>query len=130
MVIKKLIDQNRLKKFKQVEVDMKCMQANFGGHGHSGFGDFAYFCLPSKRPKFPLVHGHQKIELPQKVMHVEVDMKCMQTNFGWCGFSGFEDIATFKNGQISILDHYCPWSSKNLIVRNRLNKFKQIEVDM
>ena len=63
---KNLINQNRLKKFKQVEVDMKCMQTNFGGRGHSGFGDFAYFCLPSKRPKFPLVHGHQKIELPQK----------------------------------------------------------------
>ena len=79
---KNLINQNRLKKFKQVEVDMKCMQTNFGGRGHSGFRYFAYFCLPSKRPKFPLVHGNQKIELPQKVMHVEVDMKCIQANFG------------------------------------------------
>ena len=33
-------------KFKQVEVDVKCMQTNFGGHDHYGFGDFAFFfCL-------------------------------------------------------------------------------------
>ena len=30
----------------QVEVDLKCMQTNFGGCGLSGFGDFAHFCLP------------------------------------------------------------------------------------
>ena len=27
----------------QIEVDVKCIQTNFGGHGHSGFRDFA--CL-------------------------------------------------------------------------------------
>ena len=32
----------------QVEVDVKCMQNNFGGRGFSGFGDFALFCFPSK----------------------------------------------------------------------------------
>ena len=37
----------------QVEVDLKCMETNFGGHGPSGFGDFAPFCLPSKLAKFP-----------------------------------------------------------------------------
>ena len=26
----------------QVEVDVKCMQTNFGGRGLSGFGDFAH----------------------------------------------------------------------------------------
>ena len=41
----------------------------------------------------------------KKFMHVEVDVKCMHTNFGGCGFSGFEDIFTFKNGQISLSDH-------------------------
>ena len=40
----------------------------------------------------------------KKFKQVEVDMKCMQTNFGWCGFSSFEDIATFKNDQISLSD--------------------------
>ena len=45
---------NRLKKFMQVEVDVKCMQTNFGGCGLSGFGDFALF---QKRPNFPFDHG-------------------------------------------------------------------------
>ena len=49
----------------QVEVDMKCMQTKFGGHGFSGFGDFATFqtCM-AKIPFGPwtIVHGGQKIE--------------------------------------------------------------------
>ena len=36
---KNLIDQNRLKKFIQVGVDVKCMHTNFGGRDLSGFGD-------------------------------------------------------------------------------------------
>ena len=47
---KNLIDRNRLKKFMQVEVNMKCMQANFGGRGLSVFGDFAPF---QKWPNLP-----------------------------------------------------------------------------
>ena len=38
----------------QVEVDMKCMQTNFGGHGYSGFQSYGSFCLPSKMVK---IHG-------------------------------------------------------------------------
>ena len=38
---KNLIDRNRLKKFVQVEIDVKCMHTNFGGHGLSAFGDIA-----------------------------------------------------------------------------------------
>ena len=38
----------------QVEVDMKCMQTNFGGHGFSGFGVMAPFCLVSKTVKISL----------------------------------------------------------------------------
>ena len=41
----------------------------------------------------------------KKFMQVEVDVKCMHTNFGGHGFSSFGDIATFKNGQISLSDH-------------------------
>ena len=41
----------------------------------------------------------------KKFMQVEVYVKCMNTNFGGRGFSGFEDIATFKNDQISLSDH-------------------------
>ena len=36
---KNLIDQNQLKKFMQVGVDVKCMHTNFVGRGYSGFGD-------------------------------------------------------------------------------------------
>ena len=51
---------------------MKRMQTNFGGHGLSGFGVMAPFCLPSKQPNFPfgpwaIVHGGQKIESAQKI---------------------------------------------------------------
>ena len=36
---KNLIDRNRLKKFMQVVIDVKCMCTSFGGRGLSGFGD-------------------------------------------------------------------------------------------
>ena len=48
-------------------------------------------------------------------MHVEVDVTYMHTNFGGRDLSGFGDIGTFKNGQISPLTHGL-MSSKNLIV--------------
>ena len=38
---KNLIDQNRLKKFMQVDIDVTCMYTNFGGCALSGFGDTA-----------------------------------------------------------------------------------------
>ena len=41
----------------------------------------------------------------KKFMQVGIDAKCMQTNFGGCSLSSFGDIATFKNGQISLSDH-------------------------
>ena len=40
---KNSIDQNRLKKFMQVVIDVKYMHTNFSGHGLSGFGDIATF---------------------------------------------------------------------------------------
>ena len=36
---KNSIDQNRLKKFMQVGIDVKFMHTNFDGRGLSGFGD-------------------------------------------------------------------------------------------
>ena len=41
----------------------------------------------------------------KKFMQVGIDVKFIHTNFGGCGFFGFGDIATFKNGQISLLTH-------------------------
>ena len=40
---KNLIDQNQLKKFIQVEIDVKFMHTNFGGCGLSAFGNIATF---------------------------------------------------------------------------------------
>ena len=55
-------------------------------------------------------------------MQIGIDVKFMHTNFGRCGLSSFGDIATFKNGQISLSGHglYSPWSWKNLIDQNQL----------
>ena len=62
---KNSIDRNRLKKFMQVGIDVKCIYTNFDGCGLSSFGDIATF---QKRPNFPfeawtIVHGHGKIQL-------------------------------------------------------------------
>ena len=75
-----------------MEVDVKCMQTNFGGCGLLSFRDFAPFYWPSKTAKFSFqtmdyyyiqefgllalvkfvvglfpVHKGQKIELAQKI---------------------------------------------------------------
>ena len=70
--------------------------------------------LPSKTAKFPfqpmdyspwssknLINRNQL----KKFMQVGIDVKFTHTNFGGCGLSGFGDIATFKNGQISLSTH-------------------------
>ena len=41
----------------------------------------------------------------KKFMQVCADVTCMHTNFGGRDLSGFGDIATFKNGQISLSTH-------------------------
>ena len=41
----------------------------------------------------------------KKLMHVGIDVTCMHTNFGGRDLSSFGDIATFKNGQISLSGH-------------------------
>ena len=40
---KNSMDQNQLKKFMQVGIDVRCMHTNFGGCYLSGFGDTATF---------------------------------------------------------------------------------------
>ena len=70
--------------------------------------------LPSKTVKFPLrpmdyspwssKNLIDRNEL-KKFMQVGIDVKFIHTNFGGCGLSGFGDIATFKNGQISLSTH-------------------------
>ena len=105
-----LIIWNRLKKIMQVEVNVLCMHTNFDGCRHSGFLRYCYF---QKRPNFPfrpwtismVIKKFNLLELAQKIMQVEVNVLSMHTNFDGCRHFGFEDIATFKNAQISLSDH-------------------------
>ena len=94
----------------QVGVDVKCMHTNFSGRALPGFGDIAI----SKMAKFPFLTmdyspWSSKNSIDQnwlkKFMQVGIDVTCMHTNFGGYGLSSFGDIATFKNGQISLSDH-------------------------
>ena len=103
---KNLIIWNQLKKFMQVGVHVTCMHINFDGCRHSGFGDIATF----KNDQISLSdHGLSKNLIIwnrlKKFMQVEVNVLCMHNNFDGCRHSGFGDIATFKNGQISLSDH-------------------------
>ena len=66
----------------------------------------------------------------KKFMQVGIDVKFIYTNFGGRDLSSFGDMANFKNGQISLLGHGRPWSSKNSINRNRLKKFMQVKIDV
>ena len=49
--LKNLIDQNQLKKFLQVAIDVTCMCTNFGGRGPS----ISEITLPSKTANFPFL---------------------------------------------------------------------------
>ena len=53
----------------QVEVDLKRMQANFGGCGFPGFGDMAPFLCLQKFPFEPwaIVNGGQKNRISSKI---------------------------------------------------------------
>ena len=65
-------------------------------------------------------------------MQVEIDVKCMHTDFGGCDPSGFGDMATFQkwpNFPFRATD-YSPWSSKNLIDRNQLKKYIHVGIDV
>ena len=107
---KNSIDRNWLKKFMQVGIDVECMHTNFSGRALPGFGDIATF----KTAKFPFLSmdynpwssknliNRNRLK---KFMQVVIDVKYMHTNFGGRDLSGFGDIATFKNGQISLSEH-------------------------
>ena len=82
----------------QVEIDVTCMHASFGGLGFFGFGDYGYL---SKTAKFPFrgmdynSPWSSKNLIDQnwlkKFMQVGINVKYMHTNFGGCGLSGFRD---------------------------------------
>ena len=107
---KNLINRNRLKKIMQVGVDVTYIHTNFGGHNFSGFGDIATF-KTAKFPFRPMDYSPWSSKnlinrnWLKKIMQVGVDVTYIHTNFGGRNFSGFGDIATFKNGQISPSTH-------------------------
>ena len=110
MVIKNLIDQNRLKNFMQIGIDATCTHTNFCGCDLYGFGDIATF----KNGQFPFPtmdyspwSSKNLIDWNwlKKFMQAYPLVTCMHTNFGGCDLYGFGDIATFKNGQFSLSDH-------------------------
>ena len=100
---KNSIDRNRLKKFMQLGIDVKCMHTNFGGRDPSDFGDMGTL---QKRPNFPF--GAWTIYSPwswknsidrnrlKKFMQLGIDVKCIHTNFGGRGLSGFGDMGTLQ----------------------------------
>ena len=104
------IDRNRLKEFMQLGVDVACIHTSFGGRGLLGFGDMATF----KTAKFPFrgmdyspwswKNSTDRNRL-KKFMQVGIDVKFMHSNFGGRDLSSFGDMATFKNGQISLSGH-------------------------
>ena len=60
---KNLIDRNRLKKFMQVEIDVKFIYTDFGGRDLSGFGDIVTLKndqISLSTHGLYIVHGHQK----------------------------------------------------------------------
>ena len=69
------------------------MHTNFGGCDPSSFGDMATF---QKQPNFPFGAWTWKNLIDRnrlkKFLQVEIDVKCMHTNFDGCGLSGFGDI--------------------------------------
>ena len=76
----------------QVGVNVTCMYTSFSGCGLSGFRDMATY---QKRPNFPFGAWTSKNLIDwnwlKKFMQVGIDVKCMQTNFGGRGLSGFGD---------------------------------------
>ena len=70
----------------------------------------------------------------KKFMQIGLDVTCMYTVLLGVASPVSEILLPLKNSQISLLDHglynYSPWSSKNLIDRNRLKKFMQVGLDV
>ena len=67
----------------------------------------------------------------KKFMQVGIDVTFMYTNFGGRDLSGFGDMLLSKTAKFPFRPmDYSPWSSKNLIDRNRLKKFMQVGIDV
>ena len=67
----------------------------------------------------------------KKFLKIRIDVRFMYIDFGGRDPFGFGDTATLKTAKFPFRPmDYSPWSSKNLINRNRLKKFMQIGIDV
>ena len=124
-LLKNLMDWNRLKKFTQVGIDVKCMHTDFGGRGLSGFGD-KISLWSIKVEKFNQSESAKKNYASRDQCHVHVHQ------FWWVWSLRFRRYGYLsKTSKFPFWDmDYSPWSSKNLINRNRLKKFMQVGIDI
>ena len=113
------------------------MHTNFGGRSFFSFGDMA---TSQKRPNFPfgtwtIVHGHQKIQSigigsKNSCKYGLMPNACTPILVG-VAISVSEILLLSKTAKFPFLTmDYSPWSSKNLIDRNRLKKFMQVWIDV
>ena len=109
----------------QVGIDVKFMYTNFGGRGLSGLGD-KISLWSIKVEKFNRSESAQKIHASRGQCHVHVHQ------FWWAwSFQFWRYGYLLKTAKFPFLPmDYSPWSSKNLIDRNRLKKFMQVGIDV
>ena len=122
---KNLINRNRLKKFMQAGIDVKCMHTNFGGRGLSGFGD-KISLWSIKVEKFNRSESAKKIHASRVQCHVHVHQFWWVWSFWFRRYGYLSRTAKFPFRGMD----YSPWSWKNLIDRNRLKKNMQVGVDV
>ena len=79
----------------QVEGYVKCIQANFGGHGLTIFGNIATLMFGQISLLDHGLMGVKKWNWLKKFMQLEGYVKCMQANFDGHGLSDFGDFAPF-----------------------------------
>ena len=120
------IDRNRLKKFMQEKIDVKCMHTNCGGCGLSGFGD-KISLWSIKVEKFNRLESAKKIHASRDQCHVHVHQFWWAWSLWFRRYGYLSKTAKFPFWG---MDYTCsPWSSKNLIDQNRLKKFMQAGID-
>ena len=119
------IDRNRLKKFMQVGMDVKCMHTNFGGRGLSGFGD-KISLWSIKVEKLHRSESAQKIHASRGQCHVHVHQFWWAWSLRFRRYGYLSKTAKFPFRPMD----YSPWSSKISIDRNRLKKFMQVGMDV
>ena len=122
---KNSIDWNRLKKFMQVEIDVKCMYTNFGGRGLSGFGD-KISLWSIKVEKFNRSESARKNNATRGQCHVHSHQFWWAWSLRFQRYGYLSKTAKFPFWGMD----YSPWSSKNSINWNRLKKFMQVGIDV